>query len=247
MAHVTEPLFRADAYLRECLATVVAVNGRGGIIPDKSVFYATGGGQPGDTGCLLTQEGTEIAIATTVFGETKQEMVLVPQEGQQLPSSGEQVTLRIDWQRRHKLMRMHTGLHLLSVLLPYPVTGGSIGAEQSRLDFDIPEATLDKAELTEKLAKLIAADSPVSDRWISEEELDQHPELVKTMSVKPPRGAGQIRLVAIGADGEVDLQPCGGTHVRSTKEIGELHIGKIEKKGKINRRVRVRFGPLPSP
>jgi misacylated tRNA(Ala) deacylase len=242
MPFETLPLFRDDAYLRDCEATVLGINERGGIVLDRTVFYATGGGQPGDTGRLVG-DGMTIPIGTTVFGESKAELVHVPAaSGEVLPAPGMPLRAELDWERRHRHMRMHTALHLLCSLIPFPVTGGSIGAEESRLDFDIPEAdAVDRDALTERLAALIAADHLVTTRWISDEELLANSSLVRTMSVKPPMGSGRVRLVAIGADGSIDLQPCGGTHVRSTGEIGAVAVTKIEKKGRQNRRIRLAF------
>jgi len=239
MAFQTLPLFRDEPYRRDCEATVLAVNERGGIILDRTVFYATSGGQPGDAGQLLTN-GIAIPIGTTVYGDDKAEVVHVPLAPESLPSAGDSVRAELDWHRRHRHMRMHTALHLMCSLIPFPVTGGSIGAEESRLDFDISDAGMvDKDDLTERLNALVAADHPVSTRWITDEELAGNPGLVRTMSVKPPMGAGRVRLVSIGADGSVDLQPCGGTHVRATGEIGALTVTKIEKKGRLNRRIRL--------
>jgi misacylated tRNA(Ala) deacylase len=233
----TELLFRQDAYLKETPATVEAVNERGGIILDRTNFYATGGGQPGDAGHLRRGDGSQIAIATTIYDpEDKSRVIHVPTEGQPLPAPGEAVTVVLDWERRLKRMRIHTALHLLSVVLAFPVTGGSIGDGDGRLDFDIPDGGLDKAEVSEKLNALVARNADVTERWITDEELDANPGLVKTMSVKPPRGSGRVRLVAIG---DIDLQPCGGTHVRNTAEIGAVAVTDIEKKGKQNRRVRI--------
>jgi misacylated tRNA(Ala) deacylase len=238
----TLPLFRDDAYRRDCEARIVAHNERGGLVLDRTVFYATSGGQPGDTGRLVVAGGTIVPIAATVYGEDKVAIVHVPAAGGDLPAVGMPVLAEIAWERRHRHMRMHSALHLLCSLIPFPVTGGSIGAEESRLDFDISEAgVVDKDDLTEKLLALIAADHPVSFRWITDEELADNPGLVRTMSVKPPAGTGKVRLVAIGADGAVDLQPCGGTHVRSTAEIGPVAVTKIEKKGRQNRRIRLAF------
>jgi misacylated tRNA(Ala) deacylase len=236
---MTEPLYRDDAYLRECTATVTAISDRGGIVLDRSVFYPTGGGQPGDKG-VLEWDGGETLIATAVKGETPDEVVHVPAEGAPLPPVGAQVTARVDWDTRYRHMRVHTGLHLLSVVIPLPVTGGSIGAEKGRLDFDMPEAPDDKEELERALNDLIAGDHPVTTEWITDAELSASPDLVKTMTVKPPMGQGRVRLLRIGTgDATIDLQPCGGTHVRSTAEIGRLRFGKIEKKGKQNRRVSI--------
>jgi len=235
---MTKKLFTEDPYLRECTAEVLEVNDRNGIVLDQSIFYATGGGQPGDSGTMVLASGAEIAIATAVYGPDRMQIIHVPANAAPLPAIGEQVTLKLDWARRHAHMRIHTGLHLLSAVLDYPVTGGSIGEGKGRLDFDIPEAGLDKQEIANKLNELITADLPVSMSWISDAELDAQPELVKTMSVQPPRGAGKVRLISIEG---CDLQPCGGTHVARTGEIGRLTVPKIEKKGGKNRRVRIAF------
>jgi misacylated tRNA(Ala) deacylase len=235
---ITDELFREDSYLRECEATVVGVNALGGILLDRTVFYPTGGGQPGDSGVLRLPDGGAIRIATAVKGDGEENVVHVPAEGQAAPAAGTKVTAAIDWDRRYSHMRMHTGLHLLCALVPYGVTGGRIGADKSSLDFDIGEAALDKDALTEGLNRLIREDHPVAPRWIAEQELDAQPELVRTMSVQPPRGAGRVRLLDIPS---VDLQPCGGTHVARTGEIGALAVAKIENKGKRNRRVNITF------
>lgn len=233
---MTHPLFRDDAYLREGEAKVVALTPEGGIVLDQSVFYPTGGGQPGDSG-QLSWEGSEMVIATTVKGEDGA-IVLVPAEPGALPPVGTAVRQSLDWNRRHRHMRVHTALHLLSVVIPLPVSGGSIGADKGRLDFDMPEAPEDKEALAEALNALIDRDLEVSEDWISDEELQANPGLVKTMSVMPPMGQGRVRLVRIGSgDDQVDLQPCGGTHVARTSEIGRIRLGKVEKKGKQNRRV----------
>jgi misacylated tRNA(Ala) deacylase len=237
---MTEPLFREDAYLRECEARVVAVTLEGGIVLDRTVLYAQGGGQPGDPGAIRRADGTEIAVANTVYGPDRIAIVHLPATpGGPLPEPGETVRVVLDWERRLKRMQVHTALHLLSVVLPYPVTGGSIGEGEGRLDFDIQEAGLDKAELTDRLQALVARDAPVGTRWITDAELDANPGLVKTMSVKPPRGSGRVRLVEIEG---IDLQPCGGTHVARTGEIGAVSVTDVEKKGKQNRRVRIRLG-----
>lgn len=232
----TEALFADDAYLKACDAAITGVNERGGILLDRTVFFAAGGGQPGDSGTLRFADGREIQVATTVRGERPGEIVHVPSSLDVLAEPARQVTAEIDWARRHRLMRVHTCMHLLSVAVPHPVTGGQVGADHGRLDFDAEEARLDKEALTEALNALIAADHPVTTEWITDEELAAKPELVKTMSAKPPSGQAQVRLVRIG---EVDLQPCGGTHVRSTAEIGPVTITRIESKGARNRRVRV--------
>ncbi|MEL7091112.1 MAG: alanyl-tRNA editing protein [Pseudomonadota bacterium] len=233
---MTEMLFRTDAYLREAEAEVVAHTDEGGVILDRTVFYPTGGGQPGDAG-EVEWTGGALGIATAVKGLGDQ-IVLVPSEPRPLPPVGTRVTQHLDWDRRYAHMRVHTALHLLSVAMPFGVTGGSISAARGRLDFDMEDAPEDKGAIEEALAALVAADHVVSETWITEAELDANPGLVKTLSVQPPRGAGRIRLVRIGAeDAPVDLQPCGGTHVARTGEIGGLRLGKIEKKGRRNRRV----------
>ncbi len=235
----TECLFREDSYLKECAARVVALTQQGGIVLDRTVFYATSGGQPGDTGMLTASNGAQVPIATAVYTDAdKTEIAHVPADGAPALRVGDTVTAAIDWDKRHARMRMHTALHLLSAALPYAVTGGSVGDTEGRLDFDIPEAGLDKDEITARLAAMIAADAAVSSRWISDAELDANPGLVKTMSVKPPMGTGRVRLIEIAG---LDLQPCGGTHVRSTREIGAVRVTQIEKKGKQNRRVRLAF------
>lgn len=233
----TDLLFRDDAYAQSCRSKVVAVTPEGGVVLDRTVFYAQGGGQPGDVGTIRTSDGRELSVSNTVYGADRSQIVhVVGPDAAAHFSVGDEVELKLDWDRRFKRMRVHTALHLLSVVLPYPVTGGSIGDGDGRLDFDIPDAGLDKAEITENLNALIGRDAPVSDRWITDEELDANPGLVKTMSVQPPRGSGRVRLVEIQG---IDLQPCGGTHVRRTGEIGEVVITDIEKKGKQNRRVRL--------
>ncbi len=216
----TDCLFREDSYLKECNATVAGVTDAGAIVLDRTIFYAASGGQPGDRGTLRTATGDTISI--------------------------EPVQATIDWGLRYARMRMHTALHLLSAVLPYPVTGGAVGDRDGRLDFDIPEAGLDKEEITSKLAEMIAAGAEVRARWITDAELEAKPELIKTMSVKPPMGSGRVRLIEIVG---YDLQPCGGTHVRTTREIGDVRVTQIEKKGRQNRRVRIAFaspaGPSP--
>ncbi len=239
---MTLQLYRADAYLRETPAKVIAVNERGGIILDQTNFYAAAGGQPGDRGTLKFSGGNCV-IATTVYDSTdKSQIVHVTAEGAPRPAIGDSVTLALDWQTRFNLMRMHSALHLLCSLVKFPVTGGQIGADEGRLDFDIEDASaVDKDALTQALMTLVSANHPISERWISDAELEANPGLIRTMAVKPPMGSGKVRLVVIGEDGAVDLQPCGGTHVRSTGEIGAVAVSKIEKKGKLNRRVRVVF------
>ena len=236
----TDCLFREDAYLKECSATVVGLTDAGGIVLDRTVFYAASGGQPADRGVLTTATGDAILIEGASFmddGKTEIAHLPAATTGPRL-KLGEPVHAMIDWELRYARMRMHTALHLLSAVLPYPVTGGAVGDADGRLDFDIPEAGLDKDEITKKLAKMIAAGAEVTSRWITDAELEASPGLVKTMSVKPPLGTGRVRLIEIVG---YDLQPCGGTHVRKTNEIGDVRVTQIEKKGKLNRRVRIAF------
>ena len=221
---------------------MTAVGTDGGLYVDRSIFYPQGGGQPGDRGSIEWGTGFRTSIKNAVYSPDRSSIVLIPDEGQELPQLGQTIIQHVDWARRHALMRMHTAMHLLSVVLPYPVTGGQVGTEEGRLDFDLPEGeTVEKVSATNALNALIQADHAVITEWITDDELAANPALVKTMKVKPPMGAGRVRLVRIGTD--IDLQPCGGTHVKSTGEIGEMHIAKIESKGRINRRVRLRFGP----
>jgi misacylated tRNA(Ala) deacylase len=235
----TECLFRDDSYLKQCEARVVAVTEQGGIVLDRTVFYANSGGQPGDTGALTMADGTRIAIDNAVYTDAaKSEIAHVPAAGSPALKPGDSVTAVIDWDKRYARMRMHTALHLLSAVLPYAVTGGSVGESESRLDFDIPEAGLDKDAITAKVAEMIDTNAAVNSRWITDAELEANPGLVKTMSVKPPMGTGRVRLIEIAG---LDLQPCGGTHVRATGEIGAVRVSQIEKKGKQNRRVRLVF------
>jgi misacylated tRNA(Ala) deacylase len=233
----TDCLFREDSYLKDCEATVVAINPDGGLVLDRTVLYAVSGGQPADRGALVTGSGEPVALANVVFTDPGKTVIAhLPAPGAAAFKVGDTVRATLDWPVRHARMRMHTALHLLSAVLPYPVTGGSIGETESRLDFDIPEAGLDKDAITAKLAEMIAANAAVSSRWITDEQLAANPTLVKTMSVKPPMGTGRVRLIEIAG---LDLQPCGGTHVRSTGEIGAVRVTQVEKKGKQNRRVRI--------
>ena len=235
----TDCLFREDSYLKDCEARVVGVTDQGGIVLDRTVFYATSGGQPGDTGTIKTTSGTTIPIATAVYtDQAKTEIAHVPAAGAPALAPGDTVTVEIDWDKRYARMRMHTALHLLSAALPFPVTGGSVGDADGRLDFDIPEAGLDRDAITAELARMVAQNASVTSRWITDAELEANPGLVKTMSVKPPMGNGRVRLIEIEG---LDLQPCGGTHVRKTGEIGNVRVSAIEKKGKQNRRVRIAF------
>ncbi len=233
---MTEEIFRRDAYAKTCEAIVVAVD-ETGVRLDRTVFYPTGGGQPGDSGVLEPVDGGEaIAIVDTRKGDAPGEIVHVTETQAPPALVGTKVRAVIDWDRRYRLMRTHTLLHLLCSLIPAGVTGGSVREGTGRLDFDLPESTLDKAQLTAELNRLIKENHAVAPRWISESELEAQPELVRTMSVKPPLGQGEVRLLEIVG---VDLQPCGGTHVASTGEIGPVRVTKIEKKGKHNRRVNV--------
>lgn len=241
---MTDALFRDDAYLSVAEATVVAADGDG-IVLDRSIFYPAGGGQPGDGGHLEFDDGRALAIATAVYEADRTRIRLKPaDEGAALPEPGARVVQHLDWAVRYRHMRIHTALHLLSVVLPFPVTGGQIGADEGRLDFDMPEGGVDKEAVTAALMAHVAADHAITTEWITDDAMMANPGLVKTMKVKPPMGQGRVRLVRIGES--LDLQPCGGTHVRSTAEVGEIHVAKVEKKGKINRRVRLRFGPLPA-
>ena len=234
---MTELLFRDDGYLRSCNARVTEADLRG-VRLDRTVFYPMGGGQPGDAGALRLASGQSITIIDTVKGPLPDEVIHVPLPSSSLPEPGAEVLAEIDWDRRHRLMRMHTCLHLLCSIVPGAVTGGQVSDGRGRLDFDVPGSSLDKEEIASRLNALIAEGHPVGPRWITDEELAAKPELVRTMSVKPPSGMGRVRLMEIAG---VDLQPCGGTHVRSTAEIGPVVVTKIESKGKQNRRVILAF------
>jgi len=237
---MTEELFRDDSYLTHCAATVLGAD-EAGIVIDRTVFYPEGGGQPGDSGTLTLADGSTIQIADTRKGENG--ILHVPAPGEALPPVGAAVTATIDWERRHRLMRMHTCLHLLCAVVDGDVTGGQIGDGKGRLDFNLPDTSLDKEAIGAAINALIHADHRVEADWITEAALDADPSLVRTMSVKPPRGSGRVRLLRIGG-GAVDVQPCGGTHVRRTGEIGPIEIGKIENKGRQNRRINLRFADL---
>jgi len=234
---MTELLFRDDGYLQSCNARVSRADGHG-IRLDRTVFYTVGGGQPGDTGVLRLASGRSIAIVDTLKGALPDEVIHVSAPGSELPESGAELVAEIDWERRHRLMRMHTCLHLLCSVVTGAVTGGQVSDGRGRLDFDVPGSSLDKEAIASRLNALIAEGRPVEPRWITDEELAAQPELVRTMSVKPPRGTGRVRLMEIAG---IDLQPCGGTHVRNTAEIGPVVVTKIENKGKQNRRVILAF------
>ncbi len=236
MSNTTNELFRNDSYLKTCDAKVIQIDERG-VQLDQTVCYPHGGGQLGDQGKLTFADGTALDIIDTQKDRATGELihVLAPEHLSQL-TEGDAATIELDWERRYKLMRFHTCLHLVCAMIDAPVNGGSIQLDRARLDFDLKEP-LDKEQLTEKLNALIEKNASISMRWITDAELDAHPELVRTMSVKPPRNAeGTIRLVEI--DG-IDLQACGGTHVSTTKEIGPMLVRKIENKGKQNRRITV--------
>lgn len=239
---MTELLFRDDAYARAFEAEVVSAR-PGAAVLDRTLFYPEGGGQPGDTGLLRLADGRELNVTDAKKGEAPGEVLHLLADSSELLSVGARVSGSLDWERRHRLMRMHTCLHILSAVIVAPVTGGAVGDGYGRLDFDLPE-TPDRDMVQERVNALIKGDAPVSFRWITDAELDAQPELVKTLSVKPPQGAGKVRLVEVAG---VDLQPCGGTHVAHLGEIGEVVIAKIEKKGKQNRRVRLEFpGFIPT-
>jgi len=237
---MTQELYREEPYRAEAEASVVRVDERG-ILLDRTNFYPRGGGQAGDAGTLLRADGTPIAISDTVKGEAPGEIVHVPAPGQEAALASlvavEKVALRLDWARRHRHMRFHTATHLLCAIVPHQTNGCSITAQYARLDFDMTEP-LDREHLERELARLVSEAHEVRTVWITDEELDAKPDLVRTMSVKPPRGVGRVRLLEI--DG-VDLQPCGGTHVANTREIGALRISKIEKKSARSRRVVIEF------
>ena len=238
----TEFLFRSQPYLNEIEAKITAIDETGAVHLDRTVFYAQSGGQPGDQGVLITSGGQEIPITNAIHPGDKTAVAHLPAEGDWHLKVGDRLNCKIDWERRLQLMRMHTALHLLSVAFPFPVTGGSIGSDKGRLDFDMPEVPENLDEIAARLNEAIAGDHMVSEEWITEAELEASPELVKTMKVKPPMGQGRVRLIRIASgDTLIDLQPCGGTHVASTGEIGPVRLGKIQKKGKQNRRVYLHF------
>lgn len=232
-----ERLYLADAYRASCPATVTSTDG-GRLRLDRTIFYPNGGGQPGDSGHLELDDGSLVPIADTVKGQALDDVVHIPESGHPLPAAGTPVTAHIDWDRRYRHMRMHTTLHLLCAIVDAEITGASVGAAKSRIDLNWPQPDMTKDEITARLAELAAADLPVTPRWISEEELDRRPELIRTMSIRPPRGAGMVRLLEIEG---VDLQPCGGTHVARTGELAGMAVSKIENKGRHNRRINVVF------
>ncbi len=233
---MTAELFRQDSYLKQCQACVVQVRD-GAVALDRTVFYPLGGGQPGDVGRLVRADGSEMAVIDTRKDPGGDHILHFTADGAALPAVGETVQAVLDWDRRHRLMRMHSCMHLLCAVVPAGVTGGNLSDGRGRLDFDLQQ-TLDKQHITDELNRLVREDHPMTLRWISDEELERNAELVRTMSVQPPRGSGRVRLVEIEG---VDLQPCGGTHVASTAEIGPVRVAKVEKKGRHNRRVSVVF------
>jgi misacylated tRNA(Ala) deacylase len=241
MSIATTALFRDDFYLSTNEAVVTAVHADGGIELDQTCFYATSGGQPGDTGFLERSDGSRIALGPAVTGATKDIIIHRPLAGETLPIVGETLVAHIDWARRYKLMRMHTACHLLSVVCPYLITGAAVGEDESRVDFDMAQ-TIDKDEVTEKLMRLVGENHPIFVQWITDAELAANPGIVKSKNVRPPSGLGRVSLVCIGENSSVDSQPCGGTHVSETQEVGAIYIAKIDKKGKENRRFRIRFG-----
>lgn len=231
----TELLFRSDAYLTTAQARVIAVHERG-IEIDRTIFYPMGGGQMGDTGSMLRESGERIAVADTRKGDTVDSVVHIVAPSMPPVTPGETLTLALDWQRRYALMRLHTALHVLSCVVVAPVTGGNIAPDKARLDFDIDMSLLQGEEIEHRTNALIARGAETQTVWITEEELEARPELVKTMSVQPPRGAGRVRLLKIPG---IDLQPCGGTHVRNIAEIGAIRVLRVRSEGRHNKRVEI--------
>jgi len=237
---MTQFVYRDDSYLKTLTAEVAEITPEGGIVLDRTILYAASGGQPNDTGRIATKDGRLAPIVNVVHPDgDKTRIEHIPADGAPRFTVGDAVAVELDWDRRYRLMRMHTALHLLSVVLPFPVTGGSIGEDKGRLDFDMPEVPANLVELETQLNAMVSAAHPITQEWITDAEMAANPGLIKTMKVKPPTGQGRVRLIRIG---DVDLQPCGGTHVANTSEIGPLKLGKIEKKGAQNRRVGLLFG-----
>jgi misacylated tRNA(Ala) deacylase len=237
----TTQLYRDDFYLATAEGVVTAVGDTGAIELDQTCFYATSGGQPGDTGFLERADGSRIELGITVHGEDKSVILHIPLDGQPVPSVGEKLVLHVDWQRRYKLMRMHTACHILSVVCSFPITGAAVGEDESRVDFDMTE-TIDKEAVSAVMMEIVNANYPIYLQWITDAELAANPGIVKSKNVRPPVGLGRVSLVCIGENAAIDSQPCGGTHVSETQEVGDIHIAKIEKKGKENRRFRIKFG-----
>lgn len=232
---MTEPVYYEDSYLRTLTAEVTAVDAEW-IELNRTIFYPNGGGQPGDTGIFISPSGEEYAVIDTRKGASPGTIVHQLSSTEHNLKVNDEVTTELDWERRYRLMRMHTGLHVMASLIPVMVTGGSVGAEKSRLDFDLEDYQIDKDDLNQRLAGLISQAKPVRIGSILEEELDNNPQLVRTMSVQPPRGTGSIRMIRIE---DIDYQPCGGTHLKNISEIGMARVSKIENKGKRNRRVHL--------
>jgi misacylated tRNA(Ala) deacylase len=231
----TDLLFRDDAYLKSAVARVLEVHEHA-IELDRTIFYPMGGGQPGDTGVLVRETGERIAVADTRKGEAPGSVHHILSPGMSRPRPGEVLSLEIDWERRYSLMRLHTALHLLSCVVVAPVSGGNIAPDKARLDFDIDMALLDAERIARETNALIASGVSTETVWITDEELNTQPELVKTMSVQPPRGVGRVRLLKIPG---IDLQPCGGTHVRNIAEIKGIRVTRIRNEGKRNKRVEI--------
>ena len=232
---MTKEIFRDDAYAQSCTANVLEADERG-VILDRTVFYAEGGGQPGDTGVIIAADGSSVQVVGTYQDRYGRGILHELAEGENPPGAGAEVTAEINWDRRYKHMRMHSCLHLLCSLVDGGVTGGSISVEKSRLDFDLEDVTLDKEDLTAGLNRLVEENHCLSASWINDEEMEAQQDLVRTMSVKPPTGTGKVRLMHVEG---IDLQPCGGTHVKASGEIGQVRVSKIENKGKHNRRVNI--------
>ena len=238
---MTNLIFLEDPYLKTLTATVTAVGDDGGVELDRTIFFATGGGQPGDTGSL-TVNGQTLAITDTIKGDSLDQIRHMLADGAPRPAVGDVVEIALDWDRRYRHMRMHTLMHLVLAAIPVQINGCQIGAEKSRIDMVLPDGPPDKDALQAQLNEMIAANHPVSQSYISEAELAQNPELVRTMAVAPPSLNGKIRLVTIGDPAApIDAEPCGGTHVAGTAEVGEIILGKIENKGRNNRRINLRL------
>lgn len=237
----TRKAFLEDAYLSALEAKIIAVSDEG-IQLDATNFYANSGGQPGDIGHLECLDGNMLGVTNTTYSKDKKTITHQVDASATALKIGDKVICHIDWERRYKLMQMHSACHLLSVVCPFPITSANVGIEESRVDFDLQGASFDKQEVTEKLMEMVTANYPIFTRYITQNELLKSPEIVKSKNVKPPMGMGDIRLVCIGENALIDSQPCGGTHVSETQEIGDIHIGKIENKGKANRRFRILFG-----
>lgn len=236
---MTKLIFLTDPYARQCHSKVTGLGPNGGIVVDCSIFFSAGGGQPSDNGNLVWTSGSAQVVDVKKVPDGKLELILDSETNNE-PAVGESVEQELNWLRRLRHMRIHTALHILSVAIPLPVTSGAITEEKGRLDFDMPEPIEDRDRLAADLNELVSRNLPVTEDWITDEELENNPTLVKTMSVKPPMGTGRVRLIRIGqGQDQIDLQPCGGTHVGNTSEIGTIRLGKVEKKGRRNRRVNI--------